>query len=419
MIETINGHTKEAAEDAVAPGALLDKSKALPLAGVRIIDMTRVYSGPYCTFLAAMLGAEVIKIEAPEGESTRTRPGSGSIAFALLNANKQMMTLDLKRQEGIEILRRLLRDADVLVENFRPGVLDRLGLTTERLREINPNLIVARASGYGATGRYAAYPAMDLTIQALSGTMDSTGFPDGPPVKAGPALADFISGTHLFAAIAVALFTRATKGQVISPEIAMLDTVVPSLMSSIAMILGDKEGIPARTGNRHGGMAVAPYNVYPARDGHVAIISISERHWAATMHALGRPDLIDDPRFANQTLRAANMDALDAEIGALTANLDRDELFERLNGSGAVCAPVQTLREVLKDPHLTERGLLLEVDHPQHGPLTVMSSPLRFDETEPADYSPSRGLGEDNDAILQQAGFSADEIAAFRSKGVL
>lgn len=394
-------------------------TQSLPLAGVRIIDMTRVYSGPYCTFLAAMLGADVVKIETPEGESTRNRPGSGAVAFALLNANKRMMTLDLKSADGRLVLERLLRDADVLVENFRSGVLSRLGFTTEALRAANPDLIVARASGYGSTGPYAAYPAMDLTIQAMSGIMDSTGFPDGPPTKAGPALADFISGTHLFAAIAVALFSRANGGRALHPEISMLDTVVPTLMSSIAMILGDHNGVPARTGNRHGGLALAPYNVYPARDGHVAIISISDRHWAATMRALGRDDLIDDPRFSELVKRTVHMDALDAEISASTAQLSREELFQRLNGSGAVCAPVQTLREVLDDPHLKQRGLLFEVDHPRHGPLTVMSSPLRFEDMEPAEYSPSRALGADNDSILQQAGFSAEEIAALRSKGVI
>ena len=217
---------------------------ALPLSGVRVIDLTRIYSGPYCTFLMAMAGAEVIKIEPVGGESLRKRDGrrGANMPFAMLNANKKFMTLNLKDERGRAIFSDLVRTADVLVENFRPGVMDRLGLSTDRLHEINPNLIVAQSSGYGNSGPYRDYPAMDLTVQAVAGIIDSTGFPDAPPVKAGAALVDFAAGTHLYGSIVTALFARERTGRVLTTEVAMMEAIYPALASNLALAINMPEG---------------------------------------------------------------------------------------------------------------------------------------------------------------------------------
>ena len=396
---------------------------ALPLKGVRVVDLTRVYSGPYCTFLMARAGAEGIKIEPPEGDSVRKRDGAGgaNLPFALLNANKTLMTLDMKAPGAAEVLDRLLATADVLVENFRPGVLSRLGLTPERLAAINPRLIVARNSGYGQSGLYRDFLAMDLTVQAAAGIIDATGFADGPPVKAGPQIVDFLAGTHLYGAIVTALRHRDLTGEVLSPDISMMDAAVPSLMSNIAAAWANRDdpGFVSRTGSRHGGMSLAPYNIYPAADGYVAIIAVTEKHWLATAKVLGREDMLTDPRFATLRLRCDNMDAFDEELGRETVKHGRETLRRMLSDNGAVCAPVMTLAEVLADPHLHDRGMLHPIDHPTYGQIVVMGTPLRFAGKDPAPYAPSRALGEDNDRILTSLGFTETEIARLHSDAVL
>jgi CoA:oxalate CoA-transferase len=397
------------------------EARKLPLAGIRVIDLTRIYSGPYCTFLLAMAGAEVIKIEPPEGESLRKRDGrhGASLPFAMLNANKRLVTLNLKAKKGAELFLRLIETADVLVENFRPGVMDRLGFSKARLAEINPRLIVAQSSGYGNDGPYRNYPAMDLTIQAMSGIMDSTGFPDGPPLKAGPALVDFAAGTHLYGAIVTALFARERTGVALSTEIAMLDAIYPTMASNLALAVGEAEYV-VRTGNRHGGMSLTPYNVYPASDGFVAIICNNERHWIALGKALNRPDWAEDPKYNPLRNRVARMDELDAEVSAETRKRSRDELFRLLNENGASCAPVRTLREVLVDPHLRERGTLFDIDHPEYGKLVVMRSPIRFGGVEPREYRPSGEIGADVSSLFgDEFGLRDDELASLEASGAI
>jgi formyl-CoA transferase len=386
-----------------AQAAATPATPQLPLAGIRVIDLTRIYSGPYCTFLLAMAGAEVIKIEPPEGETLRKRDGreGASLPFAMLNANKRLITLNLKSKKGAEILTQLLKTADVLVENFRPGVMDRLGFSKEKLKEINPRLIVAQTSGYGNHGPYRDYPAMDLTVQAVSGIMDSTGYPDGPPVKAGPALVDFAAGTHLYCSIVTALFSRERTGQVLSTEVAMMEVIYPTLASNLALAVSTPPGeYVARTGNRHGGMSLTPYNVYKASDGFVAIICNNERHWVALGKALKREDWASNPQYNPLVERVNRMDQLDDEINAETSKYTRMQLFELLNKTGAACAPVRTLHEVLADPHLRARGMLHDIDHPEYGKLVVMNSPIHYGGVKQPDYQASGEMGADIDAIL-------------------
>ncbi|MGA9865564.1 MAG: CoA transferase [Acetobacteraceae bacterium] len=392
---------------------------ALPLRGVRVLDLSRIYSGPYCTFLLAMAGAEVIKVETPDGEHLRKRNANtgAALPFPMLNANKRFMTLDIKTPRGRDIVRALVPRMDVLVENFRPDVMDQFGLGRKTLTEINPRLIYASINGFGREGPYRNDAAMDLTIQARSGIMDSTGFQDNPPVKAGPAICDFYAGVHLYGAIVSALLHRERTGEALAPEVAMLDAIYPSLCSNLAMAMADDNYV-RRTGNRHGGLSQCPYNVYPAADGYFAIICINDRHWRGLLRALGREDL-DQPRFATISDRVRHMDYIDAELAKATASKTRGDLAVALNAAGVPCGPVHSLTEVIHDPHLHANGMLCEIDHPEFGPLTLSHSPLRFLDHPRTPYQPSQVLGAETASVLAEIGIGAADLAALRNDRVI
>lgn len=393
-----------------------------PFSGVTVLDLTQIYNGPYATFLLAQAGADVIKIEPPGGEHLRKRQGASGAAmpFAMLNANKRTMTLNLKSPQGRDLLLRLVAGADVLVENYAPGVMERLGLAEDRLREANPTLIYASSSGYGKSGPYRDYPAMDLTVQAMTGVIDTTGYPDQPPVKAGPAVADLLAGVHLFGAISAALYARERDGQGQTVEVSMMEAVYPTLASSLGLYYGSGGKAPMRTGNRHSGMSLCPYNVYPVRDGYLAIITNNDQHWAWLVQALGAGALAADPRLQTVKGRCKNMDEVDAAIGALTAPYTKAELFELLIKSRVPCAPVRTVTEVIDDPHLHQRGSLQWIDHPEYGRIVVPSSPVRFaGETKPP-YQPSSALGQHTEAVLhERLGLSAEQVQQLREQQVL
>lgn len=389
-----------------------------PLSGVTVLDLTQIYNGPYATFLLAQGGAEVIKIEPPEGEHLRKRQGASGAAmpFAMLNANKQAMTLNLKTPEGRALLLRLVAQADVLVENFAPGVMDRLSLGSAILHETNPRLIYAAGSGYGRSGPYRDYPAMDLTVQAMTGIIDTTGYPDRPPVKAGPAVADFMGGVHLFGAIVSALYQRERTGKGCVVEVAMMEAVYPTLASSLGLFYGSGGGTAPRTGNRHTGLSLCPYNVYPTLDGHIAIITNNETHWRQLAQALGCPQWLERPSWATVRSRCDDMDAVDAAVAAVTRTQTKEQLFEVLIRHRVPCAPVRTLQEVVHDPHLHARGALQWVDHPEYGRLVLPRSALRFPDQEPVPYKPSAPLGADTEQILRaRLGLSAGEVQALRA----
>ena len=249
----------------------------MPLSGITVLDLGQVYQGPYAAMLMARAGADVIKVEPVDGEPVRRRSAvskGAMLPLAMLNSNKRGITLNLKSPEGRDLLLKLVEHADVLLENFAPGVMDGLGVGWEVLHAANPRLIYASGSGFGLSGPDRDALAMDLTIQAVSGAMSVTGFPDGPPLKSGPTFADFLSGTHLYGAVLTALFERTRTGKGRLVEVAMVETIYPALASNLSLLYGTSGAVTTRTGNRHGGLAIAPYNVYPAGDGLVAILCI-------------------------------------------------------------------------------------------------------------------------------------------------
>jgi crotonobetainyl-CoA:carnitine CoA-transferase CaiB-like acyl-CoA transferase len=392
-----------------------------PLAGVTVIDLTQIYNGPYATFMMAQAGAHVIKIEPPGGEHLRRRGvvGGAALPFAMLNSNKRAVTLNLKTPRGREILTDMVRRADMLVENFAPGTMDRLGLGWDVLSAANPRLVYGSSSGYGLSGPNRDYPAMDLTVQAMSGIMSITGFPDRPPVKAGPAIVDFSAGIHLYGALMTALYEREKTGIGRLVEVSMQEAVYATLSSSLGMMFGDGNA-PGRTGNRHSGLAESPYNVYPARDGFIAIICVGEAHWRSLLSAMGREDLLADPRFATLKTRVAHMDQVDEIVGAWTAGFDKQPLFELLIARHVPCAPVRDLAEVVDDAHMHARGALMRIDHPELGEITVPRSPLRFAGSALTELQPSEELGAENDSVYGEwLGLSATELDKLRREGII
>lgn len=395
---------------------------SLPLAGITVIDLSHVYNGPYATFLMALGGANVIKVEPLHGETLRSRGdmGGADFAYAMLNSNKKPVTLNLKTEQGRALLKELVAKADILVENFAPGVLDRLGVGAEVLRAVNPRLIYASSSGYGKTGPYRNYPAMDLVMQAMSGVIDSTGFPDQPPVKSGAALCDFLAGIHLYGAVMTALYEREHTGTARVLEVSMQDAAYCSLASNLGMLHARGDKAPARTGNRHGGLGVSPYNVYPSTDGYVVINSPGDTHFRSILSVMGRSDLADDPRFATRTDRVRNMEAVDELVSAWTCQHTRQYVADLLLAEKVPCSPVRHLGEVIVDRNMHERGSLQWVEHPDLGRVVLPHSPFVFEGVARRELEPSLPLGACNDQVLGEwLGHTPEEIAEWRAEATV
>lgn len=385
-----------------------------PLKGVTVIDLGQVYQGPYAGFLLAQAGADVIKVEPPDGEPLRVREkisGVTLLPMAMLNQHKRDITINLKHEKGRLLLKDLVKHADVLLENYAPGVLDKLGVGADVLMKANPRLIYASGTGYGLSGPDRESLAMDITVQAASGVMSITGFPDGPPVKAGPAIVDFTSGAHLYAAIVTALFERERTGKGRLVEVAMVETMYPTLASYLGANSTTESGVPTRTGNHHGGLALSPYNVYEAKDGFIAVICISEKHWRNLLSAMEREDLAEDDRFRSNGRRVRNIEETDALISDWAKTKTREEIFEMTKTHKVPSAPVRDLAEVTANEHMHQRGMLHHLHHYSLGDIVVPGSPLRFHGTPQKGPAQNPLLGENNQEVLREMlGLSDAEI---------
>jgi crotonobetainyl-CoA:carnitine CoA-transferase CaiB-like acyl-CoA transferase len=400
-----------------------DEPPAQPLAGIVVIDLTQIYQGPYCTFLMAKAGAEVIKIEPLLGEPSRIRAkvgGGASLPMAMLNVNKKGITLNLKTVKGKALFKQLIAKADILVENFAPGVMDRLGLGWDVLQAINPRLIYGTGTGFGLSGPDRDNLAMDVTIQAASGIMSVTGTPDGPPLRSGASIVDFLSGVHLYGGIMMALFdrTKTNKGRLV--EVAMLETAYPTLASNLGLLYRQQGKVSGRVGNRHGGLALAPYNVYEAADGHVAIVCATEHHWHNILKAMGQESLKDDPRFSSNKVRVEHIDRTDDFVRSWTKTLTRAE-FALLSQKHAIpAAPVRDLIEVMNDPHMHARGALEWFDDPELGRIVLPASPIVLHGIDRVATVASPALGQHNQDIYGDwLGLSDQTLAELKHESVI
>ncbi|MBV9553629.1 MAG: CoA transferase [Alphaproteobacteria bacterium] len=392
----------------------------MPLAGVVVLDFGQVYQGPYATLLMATAGADVIKIEPPNGEPLRRRAPRGkstTFPIAMLNSNKRAITLNLKAERGKQLLFRMAAKADVLLENFAPGVMDRLGVGFDVLHEINPRLVYASGTGYGLSGPDRDNLAMDLTIQAVSGLISVTGEADRPPLKSGPAVVDFLSGIHLYAATVTALYERSVTGVGRKVEVAMQEAAYPTLTSQLEAYWRSGQ-VPPRTGNASHNRV--PINVYVAKDGYVAMNLAVEEHWHNLLAAMGREDIRDDPRFCTPDARVANRALVDGTIEAWTRTLPKLEIFAIAKQRRIPLAPVRDVGEVMRDAHMHERGFLEDIVHDEIGQITVPTSALRFHGSDRRPTTPSPKLGQHNEEVYcGWLGLSTAELIELKKESII
>ena len=393
-----------------------------PLSGVRVLDLTRVVAGPYCSMFLGDLGAEVVKVEQPgAGDDTRgwgpPFAGGESAYYLCINRNKQSLTLDLKSKRAVELLRDLVKAADVIIENFRPGTMERLGLGEKELRELNPRLIYASLTGFGADGPMSDWPGYDLIVQAWGGLMSITGTPEGEPVKVGVAIIDLVAGLMLGKAVAAALFAREKIGVGQRIDTSLLEAEVASLINvGSNYLVGGK--VPTRWGNAHPN--IVPYQNFQTADGYLVIGVASEVIWKRFCEAVGQRDLINDPRFADNSKRVENRSELIAILSKTFLQRRNDAWFKLLTDAEVPCAPVQTIDQVFQDPQVLQRDMLIEVDHPTAGKVRMAGIPVKFSVTPASVRMPPPLLGEHNDAILRTwLGMSAASIDELKKEKVI
>jgi crotonobetainyl-CoA:carnitine CoA-transferase CaiB-like acyl-CoA transferase len=377
-----------------------------PLSGLRIIDLTRVLSGPFCTMLLGDLGAEVLKIEAPEGDTIRTQ-GKGrkglSWYFAAFNRNKRSIVLNLKDKSDNETLASLLADADALVENFRPGVLARLGFDEERLQVIRPGLITCSINGFGAEGPYRDRPAFDFIAQAMSGFMSTNGRHDDPPLRTGLPISDMVSGMYGALAITAALLGRQRTGIVTQPKGEQINiSLTNSMISMLAYLASDYLAtgeLPVRTGNDH--PIAAPYGLFRTADYPIAIAPSDNVFFKRLADALELPEAKADPDFASPVLRVKNRSRLNRLVESRLVTESSEYWVEHLNKSGVPCGPVHTLESMFSDPQIRHQEMVIDVPHPGRGNVKMVGFPMKFKNSPCQVKYPAPELGEYNEEFYQ------------------
>ncbi|MCY4077400.1 MAG: CoA transferase [Acidobacteria bacterium] len=374
-----------------------------PLTGLRVLDLTRVLAGPYCAMMLGDMGAEVIKIEEPaEGDDTRSwaphRQG-WSTFFLGLNRSKKSLAIDLKSDAGADVLGRLIDTADVLIENFRPGSLSKLGFGYERVADRNPRLVYCSITGYGQTGPRRRLPGYDAVIQAESGLMDVTGHPDGPPTRVGVAITDYLAGLYAMNGILLALRERDRSGRGQHVDIALLDAMTSTLALPAGVYFHTGEA-PGREGNQH--HTLTPYETMAVRDGLVVVAAGNQRLWRQLCAAVDSSDLLDDVRYATNTDRMRHRGALIDELSRRLGRFTCEELIARLRAHTVPCGQVRRLADALEDPHLRERAMVVEIPHGSLGSMRSLGNPIRLSRTPAVLDRPPPALGEHNAEILAE-----------------
>ena len=393
-----------------------------PLDGTLVLDFSRVLSGPYCTMQLADLGARVIKIEQPgRGDDTRAWGppflAEESTYFLSINRNKESLAIDLKDARARAVVDRLLARADVVVENFRPGTMKRLGFGCETVAAAHPRIIYCSISGFGQTGPRSAEPGYDAVMQAEGGLMSITGAADGPPFRLGVAIADIATGLFAAQGILAALIARRETGRGQRVDVGMLDSVAALLTYQAGIVFATGES-PGRMGNQH--PSISPYDTFTTSDGDFVLAVGNDEQFRRMMAMLGQPAVADDPQYATNRARVTNYTPLRAILQRAFRSWRRDDLVRALTAAGVPCGSVRSVAETLADPQLAARGMIVPMDHTTAGDIRVLGNPIKLSET-PADvHSPPPALGEHTERILKaDAGLSDGEIAVLVSAGVV
>jgi crotonobetainyl-CoA:carnitine CoA-transferase CaiB-like acyl-CoA transferase len=374
-----------------------------PLDDVRVIDLTRVLAGPFCTMMLGDMGADVIKIEEPtHGDESRgwaPLVDGWSSYFLGVNRNKKSVALDLKHPDGAAALRSLVAHADVLVENFKPGSLAELGFSYDEMSALNPRLVYCSISGYGHTGPRAGLSGYDVVIQGESGLMDVTGQPDGPPTRVGIAISDYLAGLYASQGILLALLERGRTGLGQHVDIALFDSLMSALTLPVGILLATGE-VPRRMGNDH--PSIAPYETLQARDGLIIVAAGNPRLWTQLCAALNADHLTQDARFAANLDRLANRDALRGELERLLQRWSMDELIERLESHSVPCGRVRSIGEAIDDPQLLAREMVIAIEHPELGTIKNLGNPVKLSRSPHIPRQPPPRLGEHTSEVLKR-----------------
>lgn len=395
---------------------------AKALEGVRVLDFTQYLSGPHCTAVLSELGAEIIKIEMPgRGEPERLAmpktPKKESYQFLSYNRGKKSITLNLKNPKGMEIARKLTAKVDVLVENFAPGVLERLGLGYEEARRINPQIIYASISGFGQTGPRRNDVSYDVVAQAMGGLMSITGYPDGEPMKAGCSLGDYMGGYNGAIAILAALYYRKMTGEGQSIDISMQDGIWAMVFPDRANYF-DTQIVPKRFGNKLS--SSAPFGAYNAKDGYVVICTITDPQWHKVLQAMGREDLMNEQRFSTRENRTKNMQEVDALVQDWCQARTVNDVLATLKEYGVPCSPLPTFDEVANDPHLLSREMLVDVEQPVSGKVKLIGSVYKMSRTPGDRRMRAPEVGEHNQEVLGGLlGIDEQEMQKLKEESVI
>lgn len=370
---------------------------------IRVLDLSRVLAGPYCTMMLADFGADIVKIEPPKvGDDSRAFGpfvGKESAYFMSLNRNKRSMTLNFKRQAECDLFKELVKQADVVVENYRPGTMEKFGLGYDELKKINPKIIYAACSGFGHTGPYRDKPAYDIIVQAMGGIMSITGPEGGEPTRVGASIGDVMAGMFTAYGVMLALFHRQRTGEGQKIDVGMLDCQLAILENAIARYVTSGV-VPGPLGNRH--PSITPFSSFTAKDGHVIVGAGNDRLWRRLCELLGKAELIEDERFVNNAQRTANAKELTTLLNEVFKNKTIQEWIDLLEKAGLPCAPINTIDRIVSDPQIKARNMIVEVEHPIAGKLKMPGVPVKLSAAPGAVTDPAPMLGQHTAEILQE-----------------
>jgi len=392
----------------------------MQLDGIRVLDLTRILSGPFASMFLADMGAEVIKVEDPAmGDPVRHQGAAVngySLYFANFNRNKRSLTLDLRHPEAPAVLRQLIQRCDVVLNNFRPGVMDDMGLSWAALQQLKPDIISCHVTGFGLDGPYAQRPSFDFIAQAMSGFMRVNGFADGPPMRAAPPISDLVAGSYAAMGVLAALVRRERTGLGEEVTTSLTDSMT-SMLAFLATNYFANGQLPQRTGNDHA--LASPYGLFEASDGQIAVAPSNDSFYFKLLAALDLQHLKDRPEFANNTLRFENRTAINGEINARTRLMPVAHWIDVINRAGVPCGRVLNVAEVFADPQTQHQKMRVTIDHPQHGALDVLGFPIKFTQAPCTMHRPPPDLGGDSDEILREFGLAPDQIHHLRQAKVI